>query len=231
MLGVGLGYNDVDGNFDSGGGVDMRGGSIYLIGNYFRGNHFYTDGLVTYGRNRIETRRDIVYADAGGDVNRSAEGDTDSNQFAGGLGVGLDFATDRWAYGIHSGFNVARTDVDSYEEEGAGGLNLSYTSTPRFGVLVPYVRFDFVHEFENDNEFESVNVANDRFAEDPLSPTNPIGIDTGGADPNYLAWSAGLHAQFVNGISAFVDYRGLAMLDDMDVTEFTFGLRFERRTR
>ena len=111
------------------------------------------------------------------------------------------------------------------------GIHLSYTSTPKFGVLVPYARLDLVHEFESQNEFERVNFANDRFVEDPLSPTTPIGIDAGSADPNYIAWSTGVHAQFINGIAGFIDYRGVARLDDLDVQEFSVGLRFERRVR
>lgn len=246
-LGAALGYNEVNADFDVGGGLLMKSYSLSLLGTWFQGDAFYVDALLTYAWNDIETDRRIAYTDAGGVINRKASGDTDGDTLSAGLGTGLDFTHGRWVWGPHAGVNFSDTTVDAFNERGALGLNLampetstesftlnaglhaSYTLTPSWGVMVPYAQVDYVREFENTSGNARVRFVEDTFGRDPTAPTDPVRVRDGGIDPNYVSWAVGVHVQFVRGISAFFDYRGTLGLNDLDMNEIAAGVRFERR--
>lgn len=246
VFGAALGYNQVNANFDAGGGVDVDSLSLSLIGTYFRGSSFYVDALASYGWSNVDTAREIRYQDTSGAINRKASGSTDSNQSTAGLGTGFDFSKGRWVFGPHLGVNYSDIMIDAYNEEGALGLNLalpetgvrsvtanaglhvSITTTPKWGVLVPYARLDYVREFKDNAETAKV-----RFANDPLSmgaaATSPFRVRSENPDNDYFVWSIGMHAQFIRGFAAFADYRGIAGLEDMTLGEVTFGMRYETK--
>lgn len=246
-LGIALGYNDIDADFDAGGGIDMSSLSLSVLGTYFKGESFYVDGLLTYGWSDVETARPIAYQEFGGAVARQAKGSADGSQFAAGLGTGFDVSKGRWVFGPHAGVNYADILVDDFDESGAAGLNLSipetvsrtltanaglhasFTATPKWGVVTPYARLDYVREFKHNNETAKVRFAADRFSADPIDPTQPARVVTDGSDANYLVWSVGVHAQFIRGIAGFVDYRGISGLKDLDLNEVVVGLRYETR--
>ncbi len=246
-LGVALGFNEVNADYDVGGGMLMQSYSLSLLGTYFQGDTFYVDGLLTYTWNDIETDRRIFYSDSGGPVARKARGDTDGDSLSAGVGTGMDFTQGRWVWGPHAGFNYSDTTVDAFNETGALGLNLampgtntesmtvnagvhaSYTLTPSWGVVVPYAQVDYIREFENTSGDERIRFVQDTFARDPLAPTEPVRVSNGGIDPNYVSWAVGVHVQFIRGIAAFIDYRGTVGLNDLDINEIAAGIRFERR--
>lgn len=246
VVGAALGYNAVDADFDAGGGIEIDAWSLSLIGSYFQGNSFYLDALASYGISDVETDRRIIYQDAGGPVNRSARGSTDSDQFTAGLGTGWDFSHGRWVFGPHLGANYADVAIDGYSERGAAGLNLalpdtnvrsltlnagvhaSFTLTPRWGVLVPYARLDYVKETKDNVETARVRLANDPF-DNGISATTPFRVRTENPDDSYVVWSVGAHAQFIKGFAAFADYRGIAGLEDMSFGEVTVGMRYETK--
>ena len=165
-LGAALGYNEVNADFDVGGGLLMQSFSLSILGTYFKGDSFYADALVNYSRGDVETDRRVFYDDVSGPIRRKARGDTDSDQFSAGLGMGFDWAKNRWVFGPHAGVNYSDTVVDGFNETGADGLNLSIpdvesesftanlgihaslTLTPSWGVVVPYAQVDYVQEFE-----------------------------------------------------------------------------------
>jgi len=246
VVGAAFGYNRVDADFDSGGGVDIDAYSLSLIGSYFHKSSFYVDVLASYGLSDVDTTRDIVYQDLLGPIDREATGSTDSDQFTAGLGSGYDFSKGRWVIGPHIGLNFSEIIIDAYDEEGAEGLNLSLpetgvrsltgnvglhlsvTTTPSWGVLVPYARLDYVREFQDDTETARVSFANDPLAMS-AGGTAPFDVSTETTDDDYVVWSVGMHAQFIRGLAAFADYRGIAGLDDVKLSEVTLGLRFETK--
>ena len=108
------------------------------------------------------------------------------------------------------------------------GFHVSRTFTPPWGVLIPYVRADWVHEFEDDAEIVEVGFANDPLLNDPTDPTQPILVSTDERDPNYFVVSAGFSVQLIRGISGFINYRTTQGLADLSLTDITGGIRFER---
>ncbi len=245
FVGAALGYSEVDGDFDVGGGMKMHTTTLTLMGTYFR-DAFYVDGLMTYGWADAETRRRVVYDTASSVVDRTAAGDSDASQVVAGIGGGWDFTRGKWVFGPHFGANFTKVTIDKYAERGAGGLDLvlqdqvsrtttanvgfhvSYTMTPSWGVLVPYFRVDYTHEFQYEGQAPDVRFRNDRFSGDITNPTRPFEIITEDSDPDYFVWSAGVHVQLIHGIAGFIDYQSHAELNKLDLQGITAGVRFER---
>ena len=246
FVGGAFGYNEINADFDSGGGLLMKASSLSLMGTWFHGETLYVDAMATYGWTDSDTSRIIRYTDTGGLLSRRATGHTDGSQLLASVGSGMDFGQEKWIYGPHAGSSYTEVRLDDFNEEGALGLNLvipnqvtrsftanagvhlSYTATPGWGVFVPYLRIDYVHEFEDAGQEENVSLVADRFRFDPLDPSRPAAVRTDDADADYWAWSVGAHAQFVHGFSAFLNYKGTQGIKDLDLGEITVGLRFER---
>ncbi|MGA1372146.1 MAG: autotransporter domain-containing protein, partial [Pseudomonadales bacterium] len=246
FIGGALGYNDLTADFQAGGGLDFQSISASIFGTWLYEEQGYVDALVTYGQSETETERLVRYDDAIGSVDRMAKGDADGTQLLASIGGGWDFARGALIFGPHVGFNYVEATVDKFDETGAQGANLSipeqetrsltgnlgmhlsYTFTPSFGVLVPNARLDWVREFEDQAETVNVRFVNDRFSQDPLDPSLPFAVQNDAPDGEYLSWSVGASAQFVNGIAAFINYRGNAMQKDITLGELTLGVRMEK---
>jgi len=124
--------------------------------------------------------------------------------------------------------NLSIPDQLSRSLSGNAGVHVSYAFTPSWGVSVPYLRVDYTREFKTAAQTSQVSLVADRFHFDPLEPTAPARMRTNAADPSYWSWSLGAHAQFINGIAAFIGYMGIEGLDHLDLGDVTAGLRFER---
>ena len=245
-LGAALSYNEADADFDAGGGTTLKTTTLSAFATYFRESAFYADVMVSYGMGDLDTARDVMYEDAGGILFRQARGTTDGEQLSAGAGTGFDFSANQWVFGPHLGLYYSDYTLDAFEETGAGGLNFAFPEqnpksfianggvhvsrsfTPGWGVFVPYARVDFVHEFDNSVAQTGARLVNDRFAFDPNPTLAPV-IEDDGADPNYVAWALGFHAEFIRGFAAFVDYRDTTKLRSLDFSEVTVGLRYEQK--
>ncbi len=247
VFGAALGYASVESDFTGGKGeLDISAWSASVFGTYFVADRFYLDGMITYGQNDYDTTREISYSDGLGVVEQTADGDTDGMQLSGGLSGGYDFTYGPWTVGPHLGGFYIDVDVDRFAESGAGGYNLvigdqnaqsfqlnagghaSVVLNRAWGVLIPHARLDYVHELMDSAEMIGVSLASDPFATDPSNPTPVIRLRTDRPDADYFVLSLGASAQFVNGVSGFVNYRTMAAYDDFTMNEFTWGLRFER---
>jgi outer membrane autotransporter protein len=129
-------------------------------------------------------------------------------------------------------------DVDGFRETGAGGLNLamedfdatSVTTTlggkisrvinTDWAVLVPQLRFEWEHEYDNDATRLLA-----RFAADPTRTA--FGIETDDPDRDYFRLGLGVSAVFPYGWSGFVNYN--TVLDKQDWTDHLIdvGARWE----
>ncbi len=247
VVGAALGYSRIKTDFDrSAGHLDIDTWNGSLFGTYFSADKFYVDAALNYGDSGYDSVRRIVYTDVGGPVDRTATSDTDGMETSASLSAGYDFSHGAWTFGPHVGSDYYNVDVDEFRETGAGGLNmvvgdqnaqsftlnagghLSYVFTPSWGVLIPHLRVDFVHEFEDSRELVAIQLAADPFSADPTNPTPPINLQTDRPDADYVVWSTGFSAQFINGMSGFVNYRSTTGYSDLTLSEVTLGLRWER---
>lgn len=129
-----------------------------------------------------------------------------------------------------AGWGLAVGDQNIESLRAALGVSWKTAFNKNWGVLLPYVSADYVHEFEDDarNVFFC-------FLEDVLCPGNagvassadPFVIRTASPDENFIVVAGGFVAQFADGKTAFVNLEHMAGNDDIEYTGITAGLRFE----
>ena len=91
-------------------------------------------------------------------------------------------------------------------------------------MLLPHVRVDYVREFKNDADVFGV-----RFAADPnATSTPPILVETDNPDESYWRLATGFSAQFIHGISAYVEYQRLESFEFISFQDVSLGLRLQR---
>ncbi len=245
IAGGALSWGKIEADFDSGGEFDIDSLNASLFATWFA-ESFYVDVLFTYGENDYDTERRIQYTDIGGLVDLNAIGSTEGEQISGGIAAGYDFNHGALTIGPHIGAYTVDLDVDDFVERGGAGLNMaigeqgaesftlnagfhaSYVFTPSWGVLIPHLRADAVFELEDDAQSVTVGFAADPFRNDPLAATPTIQIETDTPDEQYMVINAGVSAQFIRGISAFVNYQYTSSMEDWAIEDLTWGLRWER---
>ena len=242
-----LGYSRLDSDFDEsvnvrGGGVDADNYGIAIFGLYYI-NNFYFHGLGGYDRNDYDVERRIFIGTNTNvpEVDRTAKASPDADTFVASAGGGYDFNVNSWTLGPLARVQYIHSDLDSYEESGASALNLrvnsqsiksltthigaqaSYTRGVDFGVLIPYLRATWVHEFENDSRFIRSFYVNE-FVPQGESATI-LGAETDDPDEDYAIIGVGLSGVFAQRIQGFLQYERWAGLEDIEDNVFTLGVR------
>ena len=203
----------------------------------YAAKNFYLDAIVNFTNAQYDAERNISYADGIGLVDVDAAGDTKGLTLSGGLSTGYDFLVGGLTVSPNLGFYYIDATIDGFTESGAGGLNLvydeqnfrsltgnlglrlTYAWNLPWGVLLPHLRVDYVHEFEDD-----VDVFGVRFASDPnATSTAPILIETENPDSSYWRLATGFSAQFTHGISAYIEYQRLESFDLISFQDIRWG--------
>lgn len=173
-------------------------------------------------------------------VNSNVAGDADGSVSWLGLSAGHDFQFDAVGLGLYGGVTWTRSEIDAYDERdlsgsglamrfsgsdrdstiGHAGLRLSYAASTGNGVLVPQLRAEYQHEFEDEAESVSagflLDSAGNRFM---LAGDRP---DTSGAEVGFSVVGV-----FADGWNAYADYARLVSRDDYDRYRFALGVRKE----
>jgi uncharacterized protein YhjY with autotransporter beta-barrel domain len=242
--GVSLAYgqSSIDFNPRNEGGLDTDTWAISLYGSTYAAKNFYFDAIVNVAKADYGADRNISYVDGTGLVNVDARGDTDGMTYSAGLSGGYDFLVGGLTLSPTIGFFYIDATIDSFSEQGAGGLNLIYDEQTfqsfsgnlgfrvtyawnlSWGVLLPHVRVDYVREFKNDADVFGV-----RFAADPnATSAPPILVETDNPDESYWRLATGLSAQFIHGISGYIEYQRLESFEFINFQDVSLGLRFQR---
>jgi uncharacterized protein YhjY with autotransporter beta-barrel domain len=242
--GVSLAYgqSSIDFNPRNEGGLETDTWAISLYGSTYAAKNFYFDAIVNLAKADYGADRNISYVDGTGLVNVDARGDTDGMTYSAGLSGGYDFLVGGLTLSPTIGLFYIDATIDSFSEQGAGGLNLiydeqtfqSFTGNLGFrvtyawnlswGVLLPHVRVDYVREFKNDADVFGV-----RFAADPnATSAPPILVETDNPDESYWRLATGLSAQFIHGISGYIEYQRLESFEFINFQDVSMGLRFQR---
>ncbi len=244
VIGAALGYGSTEADLDQNlGDFEMDGYSVLAYGGYYAEN-FYLDGTLSFGWNDYDTTRNLSIPAISLSAEAAADFDGRQNGFS--LGAGYDHAAGSLTIGPYARLDSLRTRIDAYAEEATGsiggasassaalriedqeiisttsalGAQASYAWSTPFGVLLPQLRFEWIHEF--DNHRREVSAV---FIEDAGS--NTFVITTDDPDEDYFNLGAGLAAVFPHGINAFVYYETPIGLDDVDAHYVTAGVRYE----
>lgn len=242
--GLALAYGQSSIEFDprDEGALDTDTWAISLYGSTYAAKNFYFDAIVNIANADYGADRNITYVDGTGLVNVDAHGDTDGMTYSAGLSGGYDFLIGGLTLSPTLGLFYIDATIDGFSEAGAGGLNLiydeqtfqSFTGNVGFratyawnlswGVLLPHVRIDYVREFKNDADVFGV-----RFAADPnATSTPPILVQTDNPDESYWRLATGFSAQFIHGISAYIEYQRLESFEFISFQDVSLGLRLQR---
>lgn len=180
-------------------------------------------------------------------INQTASSDTDGDQFYLSAGVGkdidvgngvlanfaaslnyLDASIDGFtetisggAPGLGMGLRVRDQDIESLRS--SLGAQISKSISTGAGVIVPFVRADWLHEFDNDSRTIIASFANDSF----FGTTTTFGLTTDEPDEDYFRVGGGLSAVFAGGLQGFVAVDSVLGLDDLSYYSITAGISKE----
>jgi fibronectin-binding autotransporter adhesin len=100
------------------------------------------------------------------------------------------------------------------------GFATDYTVSTRVGVLTPYFRVAYVHEFVDQNDDLKVTSA--------TAPTAPsFNLKAEATDSHYANVGVGVSATLGQGFSEFIDYDVVAWHDNVTIHQITAGMRLE----
>ncbi|MGH0033432.1 MAG: autotransporter outer membrane beta-barrel domain-containing protein [Myxococcota bacterium] len=216
---------------------DSFNGSFY--GTFFPIEGLYLDGIVTFGGTEYDTKRKIRYSVPGATVVTNAKGDPDGEQFAVSGGVGYDVALGGLTLTPYFRAAYARIEIDGYSENGGAGWALRYDSqnidsvtttlgsevayafSLPFGVLVPQLRGEWIHEYEDDDRRIGSIFTGD------TSTQGKFKIVTDSPDRDYFTLGAETAMTFARGVGAFAAYEVLLGYEDVESHRLTFGGRLE----
>lgn len=245
LAGLALRYADSDYQYDRDRG-NMTGESWGAIAyaNWDFQNGFFIDGSLAYASNDYTLKRQIQYALSDQTIAQIAKSNPSAALWGLDIGAGYTFYREAWSFTPALRLSWLNNQVDSFREQMSnpsapgGGFALaidsqtykSFTSDLGFqisraisytgGVLIPQLRFSWIHEFENDQQQVGATFVND-------INSQPLFVLTAEPDENYFQLGIGLAAQLPKGRSFFVSFNTLLGYKDVTYSAVSAGVRLE----
>lgn len=249
IFGAAIGYNNQDTKLAPGqGGVDASGYTLSAYGTYFKSSSWYTDTVLTFGKNNYDLVRQINYTVPDGlggftTVNQTARSDSGGDLLSFGATLGRDFQKGGWSIGPYGRVLYTRLNFDRIQETlvssgpGAGlaliveersldslasviGSKFTKAISTSWGVLTPHFQIEWEHEFNSDP-----GAAVARFVNDPSGTA--IVLSDSPYDSNFFRIGLGLSAIMSKGRSAFFYYDKAIGRDGISQDNLALGLRME----
>jgi outer membrane lipase/esterase len=216
--------------------TDKYTGTLYA--SFFTDNGFFVDGLFSGSHIDFDNTRHLEYSVPAETISTNVQGKNSGDEFNVAMTGGYNLAFGGLTVTPQIRVDYTTTQVDALDETGglgwamhideqqfeslqtAPGVRLSYAISLPWAVIMPMARAEYIHEFENDSRAIISN-----FALDP-SKTR-FNVFTDKPDRDYINVSAGISAQFIHGISAFVNYETVQAHSYVNNHNFTGGVRVE----
>lgn len=232
---------------DSGGFDNSRYG-LAVIGDYSFATSAYMGWSLGYNNHEYETDRYSTVTMGGNEANGVLESETDANEINAGFELGYDMTMNTLTIGPRFALRYKKTDIDGYTEKvkrnnpsGTDeplalivdeqteksltshlGVQLSKAISWDYGVLMPQLYLDYVHEFEDDQRDIGFS-----FVGDDPSAGNSFSYNNDAPDRNYGNVLVGLVGVFAGGLQSFISYERLLAYSDHDNDRFSLGVRLE----
>ena len=245
VLGAAVSYNEGEQRLSGGqGSLDAEGTTLALYGTYYSSN-FFIDAAITRGDVDYDQSRQLEFTLAGlGTSKQIFSADFGGTSTGFNLAAGGNFNFGAWDLGVQTRLDMLQSELDSFTELasdpaslGAGWAvtldeqeqewitatlrgTVSYALSQSWGVFVPYVEVDLLHEFGNDAQ-----VITGRFAAASQS-SNRLQVVTESPDRNYLRLRVGGALQLPGDFSAFADYGRAYALDNWSEYTVSVGIRY-----
>lgn len=225
------------------GAADSDNLYLTLFASWSVGKRGYFEMAAGYEQNDGSYRRNSVFQESTRTIaqtNVIVEGDADGDVQWASLNAGFDVDRGAWNFGPYAGVMVTSATVDEYTERdltgsglamsfdetdrdsllGHAGFRVSYVGSSSIGIVIPQLRVEFQHEFEDDAQDAIA-----RFALDSSGTEYQLL----GAEDDSDSINAGFSIAFVlpNGWMPFFDCSVLLENDGLDRQRATLGLRVE----
>ncbi|MFK7958110.1 MAG: autotransporter outer membrane beta-barrel domain-containing protein [Lysobacterales bacterium] len=248
VIGAVATFENADADFDGQAGeldADSQALTTLVSGTF--GNGWWAQGYLGYRALEYDATRNISYQlvvnadtpqEAEFNVADLATGSTDGDQLIAGIGFGKTLAQGAWSLTPQLALDVVDTDIDAYAELSgnglaqrfssqsvrslsvSGGMQVARSISMNFGVLQPFGRLTWQHEFDNDaRELTS------SFVSDTAGTT--ISYATQSPDRNFGELAIGVTMVLADGKSAYIGYRHLLSHTFLDDGQLQIGGRFE----
>lgn len=227
LLGIGGGVNFGRTDISGGSKSDVDGYNVTTYGSWRPLESLYVDGQLTYTFLDFDLERAIA-----GTAQR-ARGDRYGNQVSGSITAGYEQYSDSLSFGPYVRLGYAHTSLTGFTETGVAsalefeketlnsltttlGVRGDYAISTSSGIVLPYLRAEYEHEFKGSN-----NPAIVRFAGVPNSEVALAAIPV---DRNYFNLGGGVTFLMENAVSLFLDYESLVGFSDQSSHLFTLGI-------
>jgi len=230
------------------GGFDNSSYGLMVFGDYSFATSGYMSWSLGYNDHDYETDRYSTVTMGANEANGVLESETDANEINAGVEFGYDMTMDALNIGPRFALRYKKTDIDGYTEAVKSnnpsgtdvplalivggqteksltshlGVQLSKAINWNYGVLMPQLYLDYVHEFE-DNQ-RDISFA---FVGDDPNAGNTFNYNNDAPDRDYGNVLVGLVAVFSDGLQSFVSYERLLAYSHHDNDKFSVGVRLE----
>ena len=234
-LALGISNSNVDLN-NNGGDLSVNGLSLSAYGNHYFAEQYYIEAVLNFGYNNYDMNRRIDLQN--NTPIRTAKSDTSSFQNGFSLGGGYEMYDGPLSANFYGRFNYVKTGIDSFSETGAQELNiaiksqdvdslvssfgvqLNYTHSTQWGVLIPFLWASWEHEYLNKSYNINGSFVNDQF-------DTAFSIKTESPDRNYFTSGQGISAVFPHGLSAYFRFETVLGRENVHANNIAFGGRYE----
>ncbi|MBW2723867.1 MAG: autotransporter outer membrane beta-barrel domain-containing protein [Deltaproteobacteria bacterium] len=236
VLGAGFGYNHYATDFSrDAGSSDVDDYAGLLFGSYFFEDKFFIDATLRGSHLKTDNEKQTPTMDGGPDLAK-LKSDPDGWTISGDIGVGTEYARGALLLNPYLRFGVYHTEIEGFSETGGdGSMNLKierqevtslpltlggsavyYISTP-MGVVAPYLRVQYMHEFND----QATTVKG--FLK--VIPDAKFKLKPNSTDRDYGTIGTGASMNLKLGWSGFVDYDALVGFSNLESHTLTVGLR------
>jgi len=241
LLGMAFDYVQTNVNFDaSAGSFTNKAYSLSAYGTYYILEKLYVDAIVTFGWDNYDAQRNVQGTG-------TATGTPSGTHLAPSLSVGYNFNVAAFTFGPTGRLEYVRVDIDAYREHGADPFNLSirsqtveslttafggqasYAISTPWGVFLPLIRSEWVHEYEGNSRHVVGSFTTNPVTPPTLTSVSPtvFSVGTGSPDRDYFRLGGGVSGTFKAGISAFLYYEAVLGRTNFVDNTFHAGARFE----
>lgn len=225
------------------GGIDSESWGVTGFASIGIGTSAYLDISAGYQSGENDYQRRSIFQESNRAVPQTlsvTEGSANTTKTWVSVNVGWQRPSATWSLGVYGGLNYINSEVDSFTERDLTntGLAMSFSSADQTsilgivgvraqrpistgsGVLMPYARFDYTHDFGAD----AVDIRS-RYLLD--AGDNFLSLTSDEPDKNYFTGAVGLSMILPNGWIPFVDLAYWMGYDDLDRMRLQIGLRKE----
>ncbi len=246
MAGLAFTYSNHDGDFDGGGDFDNDSYGFTAFASFDPNNQFFLQVVAGYAFKEYDRTRqasfviDPIGIGGGKPVSfgGSVTADYDGSAISAGILAGYDHQINTITIGPRLGIDVTYNEFDDYAEDGDTGLELffddadetsfqsrlgvegSMVMSTGFGVLIPQVNVDWVHEFADNQRSETFSFVDD-------SASVAFHYEDEAPDRNFAEVSVGVSAVLPNGVITFARFRTILGHEFLDSYAGSLGIRVE----